>query len=143
MKSEIFQKGAPFHMGFELAIKYKIECLKDEDPEVRIEAIKSLGNYHSVLAVLALISVLDDEYPEVRRLAVKELSMIDDPRSLQPTITLLNDHDPEVRSQATSFLPPFRSFSAYCQHLTPNLCFSPSPSGSADMILLVSQRNFA
>jgi HEAT repeat protein len=68
-----------------------------EDPESRVEALKSLGAWGNAAAYDAVEAALDDPQPAVRRAAAGALANIDHPRCSQALTSALSDPDRTVR----------------------------------------------
>lgn len=77
-----------------------IPLLKDEDPEIRAQAAKWLGDVRYKQAGAALIPVLEDEYARARFFAAEALGRIRHEAAVEPIINLLranNDEDAYIR----------------------------------------------
>ena len=77
-----------------------IPLLEDEDPEIRAQAAKWLGDVRYKRAGEALIPVLKDEYPRARFFAAEALGRISHESAVEPIIELLrqnNDEDAYIR----------------------------------------------
>lgn len=77
-----------------------IPLLSDEDPEIRAQAAKWLGDVRYKRAGEALVPVLKDEYPRARFFAAEALGRIRYEPAIQPIIELLrsnNDEDAYLR----------------------------------------------
>ena len=61
-----------------------IEALRNEDPNVRWEAVRALGVIRDPWAVEPLIAALSDRDPDVRRKAALSLTKIRDLRAVEP-----------------------------------------------------------
>ena len=83
-----------------LVVKSLAEALNDPDPEVRLEAARTLGSLKNKEAVPALISALKDADREMRLCVIEALGDIKDRRSVEALITLLKDEDWNVRLAA-------------------------------------------
>lgn len=70
-----------------------IEDLSSEDPNIKLEAVKSLGNAKDPRSVKYLIEALDYEDPKVKLEIVKSLGKIKNLDSLELLIRTLNDED--------------------------------------------------
>jgi HEAT repeat protein len=84
--------------------KNLVQKLKDEDPEVRLEAAEALGEAEDEKtvekAVESLIPILNDENPQVRLQAAKSLSKIGKP-AVKPLINALKGDEGNIRRYAT------------------------------------------
>lgn len=77
-----------------------IPLLEDEDPEIRAQAAKWLGDVRYARAGQALIPLLKDEYPRARFFAAEALGRIQHQPAVEPIIQLLrenNDEDAYIR----------------------------------------------
>ena len=78
-----------------LAIPYLIRLLDDEEPLVRIAAIRALGDAEKFRAVAPLIARLKDPDRGVRTEAARALGLIREQRAIKPLLALLeNPHEP-------------------------------------------------
>lgn len=68
-----------------------------EDPESRVEALKSFGAWGNAAAYEAVEAALNDSQPAVRRAAAAALANIDHSRCSQALISALSDPDRTVR----------------------------------------------
>jgi len=87
----------------EFKVRSLIKELKDEDPKVRKEAAKVLGEMKNPLAVKPLLEILlnKEENESVRGLAARVLGEIGDPRAIFHLVAVLNDK-PKARVQYVS-----------------------------------------
>jgi HEAT repeat protein len=81
-----------------------IAALKDDDPIVRRNATKALGEIKDAGAVEPLINSLKDSDLIVRRNAAKALGEIKDMRAVEPLIVSLKDDSAVVRRNAAESL---------------------------------------
>jgi HEAT repeat protein len=79
----------PEHLG----IQELILLLKDADPGVRRQAVRSLGDLGDPLATIRAIDMLNDADDGVRLEAVVALGKIGDPRAVEPLIEKLEGDD--------------------------------------------------
>ncbi len=86
------------------AIAPLIEALFDEDPEIRLQAAKSLRYAKDPRTVTSLNACLLDVSPDVRQEAVEGLRRRKDPRTVDPLIHALQDESPGVRRAAACAL---------------------------------------
>ena len=100
----MFSVGLSLKQIREPAVEPLIAALKDDNPDVRAMAAKTLGDIKNPRAVEPLISVLKDEDRDVRKNAVKALRWIKDPRAVEPLIAALKDEDWSVQSGAANAL---------------------------------------
>ncbi len=78
-----------------LAIPYLIRLLDDQEPLVRIAAIRALGDAEQFRAVAPLITRLKDPDIHVRTEAARALGLIREQRAIKPLLALLkNPHEP-------------------------------------------------
>jgi putative membrane-bound dehydrogenase-like protein len=78
-----------------------VPLLKDNDPEIRAQAAKLLGDVRDRDAMDALLRLLTDQAPRARFFAAQALGRIGDPAAVQPIVTMLadnNDRDVYLRS---------------------------------------------
>jgi HEAT repeat protein len=77
-----------------------MQALKDEEPSVRRECAKALGEIGDAEAVPGLLAAVRDKAAPVRASAAWALGEIGDKRAVEPLVRTLWDEDAEVRSQA-------------------------------------------
>ena len=75
-------------------------ALKDEDAQVRQQAMSALGMLHDKSALEAFKSALNDKDPQIRSQAVWALGVNGDDSVIEPLIRALQDQDARVREQA-------------------------------------------
>ncbi len=85
-----------------LAIPYLVRLLDDEEPLVRIAAIRALGDAEKFRAVAPLIGRLKDLDTDVRTEAARALGLIREQRAIKPLLALLKSpHEPpSVKAQS-------------------------------------------
>ncbi|MHA2001694.1 MAG: HEAT repeat domain-containing protein [Promethearchaeota archaeon] len=90
----------------EKIIRPIINCLKDEEVNVQLAAIRALSEFRSIIATKPLIKILSDtnSSSEIRAGTVLALGLIEDKNSLFPLIDCLDDEFPQVRINALSAL---------------------------------------
>ncbi|HMB93080.1 MAG TPA: HEAT repeat domain-containing protein, partial [Rhodothermales bacterium] len=91
--TQLYRKD--FDTGDELA-----SFLQDEDPEIRAQAAKVIGDVRYANAADALLPLLQDDAPRVRFFAAEALGRIAYPPAVQPIIDMLeanNDEDAYLR----------------------------------------------
>ncbi|MBS7281260.1 MAG: HEAT repeat domain-containing protein [Candidatus Freyarchaeota archaeon] len=79
-------------------------ALKDEAPQVRVEAARSLGKIGGRRAMEALANILADSELEVRVEAAKSLGEIGGRRAMEALANFLRDDAPEVRAEVAKAL---------------------------------------
>jgi aminopeptidase N len=79
----------------------RLIALNDENPHMRVEAVRQLGNDAAVDAVSVVRSALTDPSGAVRATAVESLARRDS-AGAQPTIMALIEHDPSAVVQVTA-----------------------------------------
>jgi HEAT repeat protein/beta-lactamase regulating signal transducer with metallopeptidase domain len=84
-------------------------ALKDENAEVRAQAMQALAQMKSPLAFEPIVAALKDASPEVRHQAAFSLGQMRDPRAVAPLSAALSDTDAEVRQQAVFALGQLRA----------------------------------
>lgn len=84
--------------------KLIMSALNDEEWQVRLAAVKSLGKMQAPESVDPLIEKLADKDPHMKTLAMEALDAIADKRAAKPMIALLKDDDLMVRQRATDCL---------------------------------------
>ena len=70
-----------------------VECLKEEDPDLRIYAALALGERADPRAVQPLIAALKDENPNVRYHAIDALGQLRSPEAVEPLVTIAESND--------------------------------------------------
>jgi hypothetical protein len=85
----------------EISKQLAITAISDPSPEVRMEAVDTLGDFGDtkVLGVLTYV-LLNDPNPEVRKEACDELGDLHHPYSLEVLAKALKDESPLVRKEA-------------------------------------------
>ena len=78
------------------------QALKDENAEVRAQAMHALAQMRSPLAFEPMVALLKDTSAEVRHQAAFNLGQMHDPRAVVPLTSVLGDGDAEVRSRQCS-----------------------------------------
>ena len=80
-------------------LNYAVECLKDEDPNTRRRAVKTLGNAKDAEGIEPLVdSLLHDKDKDVRLFSAFALGDIGNKRALGPLkYSYINDNDEDVR----------------------------------------------
>lgn len=91
-------------MESERVLEKLIESLRDQDPAIRTESARRLGELKDSRTVAPLIAALKDEHPYVRRRAAFSLGSMQDIRAVEPLIKVLDDEDPFVREYALKAL---------------------------------------
>jgi HEAT repeat protein len=88
------------------AVPRLIEALADPSPEVRIEAVRALGNIADVRAIEPLRRATDDSNEVVRATAVRALGAFSDPRAAEALTAVLKDfrREQEIRLNAAAIL---------------------------------------
>ena len=81
-------------------IQKLIEQLKNENPDVRLEAVVTLGEIGDAGAVVPLIGALKDRDKRVRELAAIALGEISDVEAIAALADCLNNKDKDVRRGA-------------------------------------------
>jgi ribosomal protein L32 len=91
----------PIGNSDEISKALAITAVTDPDPEVRKEAIDTLGDFEEkkVLGVLTYV-LLNDPDEEVRKEAADELGDLHHPYSMEVLAKALNDESPLVRKEA-------------------------------------------
>jgi hypothetical protein len=94
-------KIAPIGSSDEISKQLAITAVTDPDPEVRKEAVNTLGNFKDikVLGVLTYI-LLNDPNELVRKEAADEIGDLHHPCSLEALSKALKDQSPMVRKEA-------------------------------------------
>ena len=77
-----------------------VEALKDENQDVRRQALQVLVRFRSPLAFEPTLALLKDADPEMREHAAFALGQLDDQRAVAPLVSALDDPQPAVRQQA-------------------------------------------
>ncbi|MFA5072309.1 MAG: ankyrin repeat domain-containing protein [Nitrospirota bacterium] len=85
-------------------VEKEIEGLHDQDPVVRRESARRLGELKDSRAVAPLIEALTDEHPYVRRRAAVSLGNLHDFRAVEPLLKGLQDDDTFVQKYAAESL---------------------------------------
>lgn len=80
--------------------KIIVVSLKDENEEIRLEAVIALGKQRNQKAVDVLIPLLNDKNPNIRRLAINSLSNFKENKAVKYIKERLNDEDEGVRRSA-------------------------------------------
>ena len=93
----------------EQAAKALATALKDDNAEVRAQAMQSLAQMRSPLAFEPMVAALKDASPEVRHQAAFSLGEMHDPRAVGPLSAALSDTDADVRQQAVFALGQLRA----------------------------------
>jgi beta-lactamase regulating signal transducer with metallopeptidase domain len=83
-------------------------ALKDENKEVRAQALHALVSMHAPIPTDVFASLLKDSDPETRAQALFALGQQRDPKNLDLLVSALKDQNREVRSQATHALGQLR-----------------------------------
>jgi beta-lactamase regulating signal transducer with metallopeptidase domain len=84
------------------------EALKDENKEVRRQALHALVQMRAPISPDSFLSMLKDTDPDVRGQAVFALGQQRDPKNVDLIVTALKDQNREVRAQATFALSQIR-----------------------------------
>jgi hypothetical protein len=108
-EQEILSKGPNVITGSNTSLDSELDnlimALKNEDPAVRLNAAKALGEINNSGAVDTLIQALSDVDWHVRKMAAWALGEINDPRAVDPLSYLsVKDVDGDVRSEAKNAL---------------------------------------
>jgi HEAT repeat protein/beta-lactamase regulating signal transducer with metallopeptidase domain len=74
-------------------------ALKDENADVRAEAMQALARMRSPLAFDPMVAALRDASPDVRQQAAFSLGQLRDARAVGPLTAALKDTEPDVRQQ--------------------------------------------
>jgi len=77
-----------------------VGALKDEDPEVRQQAMHALMQLRAPALFEPMVAALGDSNAEVRQQAALALAQLDDKRAAGPLTRALGDADADVRQQA-------------------------------------------
>ncbi len=91
------------------ALDSLIQVLDDENLEVRLAAIWSLGYSGDIRAVDPLIQVLHDNNSNVREQAARSLGWLGDAKAMDPLIQVLHDNNLDVRRAAVVALGDLHS----------------------------------
>lgn len=86
------------------AMRPLIQLLKDEDPEIRAQAAKVLGERAAQRALRPLVGLLEDDSPRVAFFAAQALGRLGDREAIPGLVELLrrnNDKDPYLRHAAS------------------------------------------
>lgn len=86
-------KKIKFHK--DVILKYLIEATKDDDPEVRKEAVGGLSHYETNEAVERLEQLLEDEDEEVRTISAWALGMVGNHKTYEILIDRLKNEESE------------------------------------------------
>jgi bilin biosynthesis protein len=70
-----------------------IDKLNDNDIDVRLAALKELGEFKDMRAIESLIVALKDSDEQIRTCAAESLGRIKDPRAVEPLIKSFKDYD--------------------------------------------------
>ncbi|MGL5192702.1 MAG: HEAT repeat domain-containing protein, partial [Chroococcales cyanobacterium] len=70
-----------------------VECLNDQEPDLRIYATLALGERADNRAVLPLIAALEDENANVRYHAIDALSQLRSEEAVEPLVTIAESND--------------------------------------------------
>ncbi|WKN30832.1 HEAT repeat domain-containing protein [Porifericola rhodea] len=95
-----------------------ITLLLDNDPEIRAQAAKWLGDIRHLPAAQSLLPLLNDEYPRARFFAAEALGRIAYTDAIQPLIQLLesnNNEDAYIRHAASLALARIGNVDAVAQ----------------------------
>jgi HEAT repeat protein len=98
-------------LGDQRATSHLVEALKDQAPELRTAAVRSLGELGEEQAVQPLIAaMLEDEDSRVRLSAAYSLGLLGDKAAVEPLLAKLGDpsEDPKVRGMAAEALADLR-----------------------------------
>jgi HEAT repeat protein len=87
-----------------IVLSYLAAALKNENYEVRLLAVNTLGGIKDARAVELIIESLKDPDRIVRMAAARSLGRIGDPQAIQALTVALKDADPAVRSNAARAL---------------------------------------
>ncbi len=79
-------------------VHFLIKSLRNEDPKVRTDTAKVLGEMQAPEAVEPLITALQDSEPIVRVAMAEALGKLQDSRAVKPLITALQDSNPTVKA---------------------------------------------
>ncbi len=84
-----------------LAIPYLIKLLDDNASQVKISAIRALGDAERFRAVSPLIQLLNDSESPIQAESTRALGLLREQRAIDPLLTLFNSHrsTPEVLAQ--------------------------------------------
>ena len=88
------------------------DALKDENKEVRSQALHALTMMRAPIAADTYISLMKDGDPEVREQAVSALGRMRDPKHIDLFLTALKDQSSDVRQQAVHALSQLRDVRA-------------------------------
>jgi beta-lactamase regulating signal transducer with metallopeptidase domain len=84
----------------EQVAKALLNALKDENAEVREQAMQALAKMGSPLAFEPMVAALKDSSAQVRHQAAFNLGQLGDPRAIPPLTAALKDADADVRQQS-------------------------------------------
>lgn len=76
------------------------EALKDDDAEIRMNALRALAAMRDPRAIDALVQATKGPNPDMRESALQGLALMNDPRAIEPMIEALKDESPQVRERA-------------------------------------------
>lgn len=116
-----------------------LPLLEDNDPEIRAQAAKWLGDTRYEPAGEALLSLLEDEYSRARFFAAEALGRIAYEPAIEPIITLLeanNDEDTYIRHAGSLAL-------ARIGNATPIIALSDHPSRAVRIAAVVALRRLS
>ena len=85
-------------------VRFLIKSLRNQNPEVRIDAAKALGNMQAIEAVEPLITALEDPDVKVRMTVAEVLGKLQDGRAVEPLITALQDPKSSIKFHAAEAL---------------------------------------
>lgn len=84
------------------AVEALLLALDDNEPEVRMEAASSLGEFRDPSAITLLVKRLDDGAPAVRQHAAIALGTIGSAEAFEPLAQALKSGPPDLRFQAAT-----------------------------------------
>lgn len=104
-----FRQGGPRASSADPRVVAALSAaLKDDDKEVRQQALHALVSMRAPIAADAYIGLLKDSDPEVRKQAVFALGQLRDPKHFDVLMSALKDQNGEVRHQAAFALGQLR-----------------------------------
>ncbi|HET7089462.1 MAG TPA: HEAT repeat domain-containing protein [Anaerolineae bacterium] len=86
------------------SVQERIAALQDVDPEVRLSAVRLLGEIGDKRAAEPFIEMLEDEHGEIRLAIVTALGMLGDTRAVEPLIRVLREEAWTIRWSAAMAL---------------------------------------
>jgi len=91
-------------IGSERAVNLLLQCLKDEDPIIRVDAAVRVGETRNERAIETLITALQSDNLPLRAHATRALGHIGSEKAIEPLRTALKDGERMVRGDAIEAL---------------------------------------